>query len=118
MGNDETIETADRDFLFRQFCALGEMLGDGLGYEPGEGWIRQEYKRTAIALGIAKPSDFRKPRKNHTKQINEFMQKRIKDVKCKHCGCELVQTRSGSFNANCKSCGARYVLRKMSNRKK
>ena len=118
MGNDEAIESAERDFLFRQLDRLGQMLADGLGDEPDGKWIRQEYRRCAIALGIAKPSDFRKPQKNHTKQINEFMQKRIKDIKCKYCGCELVQIRSGSFNAKCKSCGVRYVLGKMRKRKK
>lgn len=55
MGNDEAIESAERDLLFRQLDGLGQMLADGLGDEPDGKWIRQEYRRCAIALGIAKP---------------------------------------------------------------
>ena len=66
---DEAIEKQDNDFLWVQFCRLGEMLGDGLGDEPGGEWIGKEYKRLAIILGVAKPSDFRKRRKCHSDDV-------------------------------------------------
>jgi ribosomal protein S27E len=100
----------DKDFLYRQLDGLGQLIADGEADEPDGKWIRQQYRETAIALGIAKPSDFRKPRKNHSKQINDFMAERVKVVKCRKCGGELVQSRRGSFVADCKSCGARYKL--------
>jgi len=67
------------NFLWDQFCKLGEMLGDG-DCDP---WVGKEYKRLAIVLGVAKPSDFRKPRENNSKQIDDFMQKRIKACRTK-----------------------------------
>ena len=33
----------ENEFEWRQFCRLGEMIGDGLHYE--ESWISKEYKR-------------------------------------------------------------------------
>lgn len=71
------------EFLWNQFCRLGEMIGDGLADEPDGAWIRKEYRQIAIALGVAKPSDFRKTRKNHNKQINDFMTERLKIAACK-----------------------------------
>lgn len=98
------------EFLWNQFCRLGEMLGDGLGDEPDGKWIGKEYKRIAIQLGVAKPSDFRKHRENHSEQINEFMEKRVKDVRCKYCGGELKQVRKGSFVAKCQCCSGKFKL--------
>ena len=99
-----------REFLWHQLDELGQMIADGLADESDGKWIRQQYRETAIALGIAKPSDFRKPRKNHSKQINDFMIERVKVVKCGKCGGDLIQSRKGSLVANCKTCGARYRL--------
>jgi hypothetical protein len=99
-----------REFLWRQLDRLGQMIADGLADESDGKWIRQQYRETAITLGIAKPSDFRKPRKNHSKQINYFMAERVKVVKCRNCGGDLVQSRKGSLVANCNTCGARYRL--------
>lgn len=103
------------DFLWDQLCGLGEMIGDGLADEPDGAWIREKYRQTAITLGIAKPSDFRKPRENHNKQINDFMAERLKIAVCKKCGGKLKQTRSGSLRGKCDKCNVIYVLGKRKN---
>lgn len=105
--------TNEEEFLYHQLDGLGQLIADGEADEPGGKWIRQQYRQTAIALGIAKPSDFRRPRKNHSKQINNFMAERVRAVKCRKCGGELMQSRKGSLIADCKSCGARYKLGRM-----
>ena len=92
------------DFLWNQFVCLGEMLGDG----DCDDWVGKEYKRIAIALGLVK----RKPRKNHSKQIDEFMGKRITSVKCAKCNGELKQSRKGSLTGICVNCGAKFILGK------
>ena len=105
------------DLMWNQFCWLGEMISDGLADEPDGAWIRKEYRQMAIALGIAKPSDFRKPRKNHNKQINDFMAERLKIAVCKKCGGKLKQTRSGSLRGKCEKCNLIYVLGKIKRKK-
>lgn len=96
------------EFLWDQFCNLGEMLGDG-DCDP---WVGKEYKRLAIVLGVAKPSDFRKPRKNNSKQIDDFMQKRINQVNCSKCNGALKQSRKGSLTGICVNCGCKFILGK------
>ena len=100
------------DFLWNQFCRLGEMIGEGEADESDGAWIRKQYRQTAIALGIAKPSDFRKPQENYNKQINDFMAERLKIAVCKKCGGKLKQTRSGSLRGKCEKCNLIYILGK------
>lgn len=100
------------EFLWDQFCRLGDMIGEGEANKPGGAWIRKQYRQMSIALGISKPSDFRKPRENHNKQINDFMAERLKIVVCKKCGGKLKQTRSGSLRGKCEKCNLVYVLGK------
>lgn len=102
----------DKDFLYRQLDGLGQMIADGLADEPDGKWISKQYRETAIALGIAKPSDFRKPRTNHSKQINTFMQDRLKTVTCTYCNGALEQTRSGALRAKCPKCNKVFILGK------
>lgn len=99
---DKTFD--DNEFLWSQFIRLGEMLGDG----DCDAWVGKEYKQIAIQLGLIK----RKPRKNHSSQIDEFMEKRITQVKCAKCNGILKQSRKGSFNGICTNCGAKFTLGK------
>lgn len=94
----------DSEFLWSQFIHLGEMLGDG----DCDAWVGKEYKRIAKELGLIK----RKPRKNNSSQIDEFMEKRITQVKCAKCNGELKQSRKGSFVGICTNCGAKFTLGK------
>lgn len=100
------------EFLWSQFCRLGEMIGDGLADEPDGKWISREYKQTAIALGLLS----KQKRKTHTKQIDEFMEKRVKAVKCE-CGGSFTQVRKGSFIGKCNACGKRVVLGRRTKKK-
>ncbi len=102
---------SDDEFLWSQFCRLGEMMGDGLHYEPDGKWISREYKQTARALGLLP----KQKRKTHTKQIDEFMEKRLKTVNCECGGC-FTQVRKGSFIGKCNTCGKRVILGKRTKR--
>lgn len=95
----------DKDLLEDRLVRLGDMMGDGLHLEPGGKWIEREYKKTLKALGILEPVK----RKNNSEKINEFMAKRLKEVKCT-CGSELIQSRSGSFIGKCLKCGKKFIL--------
>lgn len=99
---DKTFD--DNDFLWSQLIKLGDMLGDG----DCDAWVGKEYKRVARQLGLIK----RKPRKNHSSQIDEFMEKRIVQVRCNKCNEELKQSRKGSFVGICVDCGAKFTLGK------
>ena len=97
----------DKDFLHRQLVKLGDMMADGLHYEPGGKWIEKEYGKILRALGYDAPI-----RKNNSKNINELMIDRVKSVKCGECSGDLKQVRSGSMVAKCINCGAKYRLLK------
>ena len=99
---DKTFD--DNEFLWSQFIHLGDMLGDG----DCDDWVEKDYKRIARQLGLVK----NKPRKNHSIQIDEFMEKRITQVKCAKCNGELKQSRKGSFVGICVNCGAKFTLGK------
>lgn len=94
----------DDEFLWSQFIRLGEILGDG----DCDAWVGKEYKRISRQLGLIK----RKPRKNNSKQIDEFMENRITQVRCNKCNGELRQSRKGSFVGICINCGAKFTLGK------
>ena len=96
------------DFLYNQLIKLGDMMGDGLHLEPDGKWIEKEYRRIAKVLGLLPKRD--------TSSIDEFMNKRIKEVKC-NCGGDLKQVRKGSFVAKCISCGNKYRLGSKKKRK-
>lgn len=95
----------DENMLEDRLVRLGDMMGDGLHLEPEGKWIEKEYKKTLKALGLLEPIK----RNSNSEKINEFMVKRLKEVKCT-CGSELVQSRSGSFIGKCVKCGKKFIL--------
>lgn len=99
------VDCMDGELLEDRLVRLGDMMGDGLHLEHDGKWIEREYKKTLKALGILEPVK----RKKNSGKINEFMAKRLKEVKCT-CGSELVQSRSGSFIGKCSKCGKKFVL--------
>jgi hypothetical protein len=99
---------SDRKHLYNQLIKLGDMMGDGLHHEPGGAWISKEYRRVAMELGIIPKAD----RSARISAINDAMIKRVSEVNCKHCGGDLVQTRSGSKRAKCSGCNSRWQLLK------
>lgn len=114
MQIDDKLPEDVRKDLCSQLVKLGDMMGDGLHFEPDGKWIPAEYRRVAKALGIKMPS---KPRANNSAAINEHMAQRVLDVSCRECGGKLKQTRSGSTRAACTQCGNRYGLLSVKRRK-
>lgn len=101
--------------LHSQLVKLGDMMGDGLHLEPDGKWISREYRAVAKALGYEMP---KRPRQNHSVQINESMGERVKSVTCATCSGELKQIRSGSMRAVCQQCGARFQLLRVAKKPK
>ncbi|PSW53038.1 hypothetical protein C0W50_19715 [Photobacterium leiognathi subsp. mandapamensis] len=101
---------SDNSFLRRQLVKLGDMMGDGAHLEPDGKWISVEYRRTLKALGIAPP------RRNNSAAINEAMKSALAQSSCNKCDGSLKQTRSGSYRAQCQSCGAKYQFKQRKSR--
>jgi len=108
--SDESKKTSD-DFHWRQFCKLGEMMGDGLHHESDGKWIVREYNQLAKILIPELKEHAKSRRKLKAKNIDEQMQKMLLE---KRCSCEgvLVQSRSGSKVCYCIKCNNRYVAGK------
>lgn len=105
----------NNEFVWQQFCRLGEMIGDGLHYE--DPWISKEYSRLQKILipETKEEKEYkRKIRKAKNESINKQVAERLLIDKCS-CGSELKQTRSGSKTVICIKCGLKY---KYSSKKK
>ena len=100
----------DKDFLWRQFVKLGDMMGDGLHHESDGKWIIKEYNKLAKIL-IPEDKEFAKEkRKLKADSINQQMTKLLAEKKCS-CGGTLEQKRSGTKVVYCTQCNNRYVAR-------
>ena len=100
----------DNEFLWNQFCRLGEMIGDGLHYE--EPWITKEYKRLQKILlpeTEEEKTHKREIRKSRNKNLDDQITERLKTDRCV-CGSELRQSRSGSKVVVCtdEKCAKRF----------
>ncbi|MFA7100068.1 MAG: hypothetical protein WC143_08345 [Eubacteriales bacterium] len=100
-----------KDRLYSQLIKLGDMMGDGMHYEPDGKWIEKEYKQTMKALGIGPQ------RKDNKQAINKFMVERVNEAQCLQCKGKLKQTRSGSTIGKCVDCGARFRLMKIKSKR-
>jgi hypothetical protein len=97
------------DFLWRQFCKLGEMMGDGLHYEQDGKWIAKEYRELAKIL-LPPNDEYKRLSTLRRKQKNESVDSKMVEltkIKCE-CGGTLKQARSGSKVAYCIDCKSRY----------
>ena len=97
----------NNEFLWSQFCRLGEMIGDGLHYE--DPWISKEYKRLSKIL---MPDAYKDERKYNNGLIDIAVKKRLETDKCGLCQAEMKQVRSGSYVVKCTECGARFKYKK------
>jgi hypothetical protein len=104
------MEAQNNDFLWRQFCKLGEMIGDGLHYEPDGKWISQEYRKLAKILLPYTKEERQLKSTLKVDSINSQMKKLLEEKKCS-CGGALRQSRSGAKVAYCQTCNARYKAR-------
>ena len=100
----------DNEHLWRQFCRLGEMMGDGLHYEPDGKWIAKEYRQLAKILIPEMKEENSIRRKLKVANIDAQMAKLLEGKKCS-CGGEIKQGRSGTRVAYCQNCKQRYVAR-------
>lgn len=100
----------EKEHLWRQFCRLGEMMGDGLHYESDGKWIAKEYRKLAQILIPEMKEENAISRKLKAANIDTQMAKLLEGKKC-NCGGEIKQGRSGTKVAYCQKCNARYVAR-------
>lgn len=103
----DNVKKASDDFHWRQFCRLGEMMGDGLHHESDGKWIVREYNQLARILIPEFKEKEKERRKLKSERINEHMQKLLLEKKCE-CGGMLIQSRSGSKVCYCSKCNQRY----------
>jgi hypothetical protein len=94
----------DTTFLHDQLIKLGEMMGDGLHYEPDGKWITKEYNKI---FNILYPEHKRGIRASKAARTNEQISKLLETFKCS-CGSSLKQSRSGSIVSYCITCNKRY----------
>lgn len=97
--------TEDREFLHNQLIKLGDMMGDGLHYEPDGKWISKEYRRISKILF---PEMF--PKRDFSFRDNKVAEW-CKSHKCDKCGDELKQTKSGALRVVCLNCKTKYQLK-------
>jgi hypothetical protein len=100
----------DKDFLWRQFVKLGDMMGDGLHHEPDGKWIVKEYNQLAKILIPELKEQDKEKRKIKADNVDKQMTKLLAERKCS-CGGTLTQKRSGTKVAYCTQCNNRYVAR-------
>ena len=101
------MDNKDNEFLWNQFCRLGEMIGDGLHHE--DPWISKEYKRIGKILI---PEAYKDERKHKNSLIDNAVKLRLKKDRCKLCQSKMKQVRSGSYVVKCIGCGTRFKYKK------
>lgn len=104
LADDEAFKQARIKSLQHDLIKLGDMLGDGLGDEPGGEWIGREYRAVVKALGLLPP------RRRNVAGTNARVAEALQRMPCPECGGLLQQTRSGSLRAKCPACAKTYQL--------
>lgn len=100
-----------RDFLWNQFCKLGERIGDGDMDPDEEKWVNREYKKLSRHLIPEIKEDEKEQRKRRNKLRDQSISKYITENKCPGCSGNLKQSRSGSYVLLCISCNSRFKLK-------
>jgi hypothetical protein len=98
----------DNSFEWNQFCRLGEMIGDGLHYEPDGKWITKEYRRLSKILMPELRQQDKVKRNLKAVSIDKQMKEMLLTKRCE-CGGILKQKRFGTKVCYCEKCNARYV---------
>lgn len=104
-----------RKHLHNQLIKLGDMMGDGLHYEPGGRWISAEYRKIAKLLFPEIKAAEKRKSKLKKESINKKMQELMDRTKCK-CGGTLKQKRTGTKVCYCIKCDTRYEMRSKNKR--
>lgn len=116
MSNQENSRISkENEHLWRQFCKLGEMMGDGLHYEADGKWIAKEYRQLARVLIPKIKEQEAAERKMKNEAIDIQITKLLTKHKCS-CGGNLKQKRSGTKIVYCEMCNNRYRITKKKKR--
>lgn len=99
---------------YDRLVKLGDMLGDGLGDEPDEKWIKKEYTRILHSLPEFKELK-KEARKRKSEKIAVQMEALLTKKNCT-CGGSLYQKRKGTKIVYCSVCNARYKAVKKINK--
>jgi len=114
MTDQEKREKESKDYQWRQFVKLGDMMGDGLHHEPDGRWIVKEYNALAKIL-IPEDENTKRIKRERAQRKNahtdQQIAERVATQKCT-CGGQLKQTRSGSTKVQCTVCKSRFVYRR------
>jgi len=103
----DKIKKASDDFHWRQFCKLGEMMGDGLHHEADGKWIAIEYKKLSRIL-IPEIRDVEKARRLRRipqnlafliplEIIHQSLHSETEDLLSWKCSIELLPTPARGF---------------------
>ena len=103
-------EKEDNQLFWSQFIKLGDMMGDGLHYEEGGGWIKRDYARLAKILIPEIKDQYKKERQDKNKRIDEAIARFLPNKTCE-CGAQLKQKRSGSMELLCTACPLTYTTK-------
>lgn len=98
---------------WERFARLGEMIGDGLHYEPDGKWITREYRSLMHYLIPETKKADKEQRAARRKQVNDRLKELLKDFKCHNCNQvgTVTQNRSGARRCKC-YCGQNFTLKK------
>jgi cupin superfamily acireductone dioxygenase involved in methionine salvage len=100
-------------WLYQQLDKLGQMIEDDDEWGATRRELNREYRRVVKALARLEPDKWkdilslRKPSEKYDKLVADF----CREHKCRKCGGDMRQSRSGSLRIVCKQCGAKYQLK-------
>lgn len=98
--------------LYQQLDKCGQMIADDDEWGATRRELNREYRRIVMALARLEPEKWkdlpmmRKPSEKYDAKVADF----CREHKCRKCGGELHQSRSGSLRVVCQQCGAKYQL--------
>lgn len=102
-------------WLYQQLDKCGQMIAEDDEWGATRRELNREYRRIVGALARLEPEKWRdlpmlqrqKPSEKYDQLVAEFCQKN----RCRSCGGEMRQSRSGSLRIVCQQCGAKYQLK-------
>lgn len=101
-------------WLYHRLDMCGQLIAEDDEWGAARREYYREYSRIIKALAKLEPEKWkgltmlRKPSEKYDSLVADF----CKNHKCKKCGGELKQTRSGSLRVICTQCNSKYQLKK------
>ncbi len=100
-------------WLYQQLDKCGQMIAEDDEWGATRRELNREYRRIVKALARLEPDKWRdlpmlrKPSEKYDTLVADFCTKH----KCRKCGGDMRQSRSGSLRVVCLQCGAKYQLK-------